>query len=222
MKTIYKLLLALGALLGMVALGLFWLVRGAFNVADNALDATANGVDKVVGVAQKQTAGVVQAVKAEVKDTPAAPTAAKDDENKTAASNAAPDNDKTAPANAPAADGGKNGLAAVQAATAKKPAAKKAGNEVEDDLADVGQLFKMLLSEGDDSGDGGDVAAVIPGATSKSDDGGDLTSLVPGGDSPTLRGVMAGKYKGKEGKIIDDALDDPKAWRLLFFLGGGM
>ena len=54
MKTIYKLLLALGALLGMVALGLFWLVRGAFNVADHALDATANGVDTVVGAATKR------------------------------------------------------------------------------------------------------------------------------------------------------------------------
>ena len=49
-----------------------------------------------------------------------------------------------------------------------------------------------------------------------------LAGIVPGADSPTLQKVWAGKYKGKEDQIIDDALEDPKAWRLLFFLGGGM
>lgn len=218
MKTIYKVMLALGALLSVIAFGLFLLVRGALGVADHAVDVAANGVDKLTAVAAKQTANVAQAAKAEIKDAPEPADTAKGNEPVPPAPNGKPADNGTPAAPPPVV--GKPGEVNTQTAAAK-PAAKKSDNAVGDDLADVGQLFKMLLSEGDGS-DGGDAA--LPGAADKGagGDGDSIAGLVPGGDSPTLRGVMAGKYKGKEGKIIDDALEDPKAWRLLFFLGGGM
>ncbi len=222
MKTIYKVLLALGALLSVIAFGLFLLVRGALGVADHGLDVAANSVDKLTAAAAKQTTNTAQAAKAEMKDTPEPVDTVKGGQSAPPAPDGKPA-EIVKPAILPG-EGSKPGEVNTQTATAKVPAVKKTDNAVEDDLADVGQLFKMLLSEGDDSGDGGDAVPALPGAADKSSDseGDSIAGLVPGGDSPTLRGVMAGKYKGKEGKIIDDALEDPKAWRLLFFLGGGM
>ncbi len=220
MKTIHKVLLALGALLGVVAFGLFLLVRGALGVADHAVDVAANGVDNITAVAAKQTTNIAQAAKAEMKDTPETANTANGNDPIPPAPDGKP-TDSGTPAST-ADNGGKLGEAVTQTAIASKPVAKKNDNAVEDDLADVGQLFKMLISEGDDSD--GDTPPTLPGAVDKgtSGDGDSIAGLIPGGDSPTLRGVMAGKYKGKEGKILDDALEDPKAWRLLFFLGGGM
>ena len=47
-----------------------------------------------------------------------------------------------------------------------------------------------------------------------------LWAMIPGLDSPTLEAWDAGKYKGKEGQALDDALEDPKLWRLAFSLSG--
>ena len=47
MKKIYKVMLALGAVLGVVVLALVWLVRGAIGVAEDVVDTAANTVDSV-------------------------------------------------------------------------------------------------------------------------------------------------------------------------------
>ena len=47
-----------------------------------------------------------------------------------------------------------------------------------------------------------------------------LLRMIPGADSPTLKALDEGKYRGHESQVIDDAIEDPKIWRLVFSLGG--
>ena len=85
----------------------------------------------------------------------------------------------------------------------------------------------MFLNDGDDApdpiallnSDDKEAKANKPGGKNTDDL---LTDMIPGANSPTVKRWMAGKYKGKEGQALDDAIEDPKIWRLIFFLGGGM
>jgi hypothetical protein len=99
-----------------------------------------------------------------------------------------------------------------------------------DGLPSLGSALSLFLN--DDNGDEGapDITTLLtsgnkagkndkPGGENADDS---LMGMIPGANSPTLQRWMDGKYKGKESQALDDAMEDPKVWRLMFFLGGGM
>ena len=238
MKRFRKVLLALAALLGVVIVGGIWLINSALNVASDVVDSTLGGARKVQAVAQREIAGAEQNAQNSAKAAPTGAEMSPDAANSPALVTNAP---KT-----PAANDAPDLTAAAVTNSETKPTAKDSSKEnakdkpkaYEDSLAEVGSLLSMFFNDGEDDSDlagllksgdrdattgeakDGDKAAENKSGGKKDDES--LTDLIPGANSPTVKGWMAGKYKGKEAQAFDDALEDPKFLRMLFFLGGGM
>ena len=218
MKRFRKVLLALAALLGVVIVGGIWLVNSALNVVSDAVDSTVGGAQKVQAVAQKEVAGAARSTQNSAKAA------------LSGAEHSLDALDKPAPVanNAPTASPADK-TADSAAGNSPKPAAKKdsAKSDEDDSLADVGGLLSLFLNDGDDAPDptallnSGDKDAKADKPVGKND-GDSLTDMIPGANSPTVKRWMAGKYKGKESQALDDAIEDPKIWRLIFFLSGGV
>jgi hypothetical protein len=212
MKRFRKALLALTVVLGVVIVGGIWLVNSALNVMSDAVDSTLGSAHKVQVVAQKEVGGLTQNAQNGAK------AALSGVERSLDAL------DKPAPGtkNAPT---GK--VADKVADSPSKPTVKKNEKDEKDSLADFGGLLSLFLNDGEDAPDptalltSGDKDAGGDTPASKNADDA-LTDMIPGANSPTVKRWMAGKYKGKESQAIDDAIEDPKIWRLIFFLSGGM
>lgn len=216
MKRFRKALIALAAFLGVVIVGGIWLVNSALNVVSDAVDSTLNGAHKIQTVAQKEVVGVARSTQNGAK----------------AALNGAERSLDALDTPAPIAQhtSATDKVADKETGSPSKPVAKKNekdGQDEEDDLADFGGLLKMFLNDGEetpdpaallDSGDKDIKANKLDNKTADEA----LTDMIPGANSPTVKRWMAGKYKGKESQAIDDAIEDPKIWRLVFFLSGGM
>lgn len=221
MKRFRKVLLALAALLGVVVVAGIWLINSALNVASDVVDSTFGGAQKVQAVAQKEVVVPAQSAPNGTK----APSAGVEPSSDVT--------DKPAPAlttqaaAAPPADKSPEKTADKDTGSAPKPSEAKEPKGETDSLADIGDLLSLFFNDGDD-------ASELPGLLTAGDkdakedkSGGkktedSLTDMIPGANSPTVKGWMAGKYKGKEAQALDDALEDPKIWRLVFFLSGGM
>jgi len=219
MKRVGKVLLALMALMGVVIVGGIWLFDKTLNVVTDAVDNSLSSTQKVQSAqnsAQTPSAGVENAPDALTK-----PGAAGNTSTTLSASNAT---------NQPAikeANKNNNTPVVPTVQTAKNNPNRSNAAEKDDPLGDFGGLVRMFLTDGDDaldptalltSGDkveNGDKPASANGEES-------LTDMIPGANSPTVKRWMAGKYKGKEGQVFDDAIEDPKLWRLFFSLSGGM
>lgn len=227
MKRFRKALLALAALLGVVIVGGIWLLNSALNVASDVVDSTLGGAQKVQAAAQKEVVGVARGAQNGAKATLSGAEHSLDMLDKPAPAPA-----KDAPT-MPPANKTPEQIADKGANNAPKSVAEKNPKEEEDTLAGIGGLVSMFLNDGDDASDITDLLT-LGGKETKADKDakGDkpdnknaddaLTDMIPGANSPTVKGWMAGKYKGKESQALDDALEDPKIWRLVFFLGGGI
>ena len=247
MKRFRKVLLALAALLGVVIVGGIWLINSALNVASDVVDSTLSGAQKVQAVAQREIAGAEGNAQKSAKATPGGAEKSPDAADKPATVETPPvtqaDNNAPAPnvLTLPTENSAANQTADKVTSSAPKPSAAanpKNSPKEEDSLAEIGNLLSLFFNDGEDdaslaglikSGDGdatggeakdGDKTAENKTGGKKDDDS--LTDLIPGANSPTVKGWMAGKYKGKEAQAFDDALEDPKFLRMLFFLGGGM
>ena len=214
MKRFRKALIALAAFLGVVIVGGIWLVNSALNVVSDAVDSTLDGAHKVQTVAQKEVTGVARSAQNGAKAALAGAEHSVDAlENPAAIA-------KTTSAT--------NKVTDKETGSPSKSAEKKDVKDAEEDgLAGVGVLLNMFLNDGEDTPDptdlltSGDKDTTGNKPASKNADNA-LTNMIPGASSPTVKRWMDGKYKGKESQAIDDAIEDPQIWRLVFFLSGGM
>ena len=216
MKRFGKVLLALTALLGVFIAGGIWLFVKTLNVVSDAVDNSLSSPQKVQSAGQKEDAGTVQSAQ-----NGAEPSLVAMDKTAVDTHTSTPQ-----PANKVAdqtANVEKNKETSIPAA----PAAKKPTKDTEDIMSSVGGLLSLFLNDGDDSLDptvllaSGDKTAKGDKADSANSEE-SLTDMIPGANSPTVKRWMAGKYKGKESQALDDAIEDPKLWRLFFSLSGGM
>lgn len=198
MKRFRKALLALAALLSVVVAGGFWLIKSTLNVASDAVDLTLDGAQKVRDVARGEIAG-------------AEPSSVAGDKPAPALTQSTPTALPATPVPDPPVIGGTS--------PAPSPSAKP--KDAEDNLAQFGDLLSLFLSDGEDASDLTAPLTVGDKAEGKNADD-TLMDMIPGANSPTVKGWMDGKYKGKESQALDDAIEDPKLWRLVFFLSNGM
>ncbi len=238
MKRFRKVLLALAALLGVVIVGGIWLINSALNVASDVVDSTLSGAQKVQAVAQREIAGAEPNARNGVKAAAVGAEKSPDAPDKPASVKNAPETSVAGDTPDLATETATNSAAKPTTKDSPKDNTKDKPKAEEDSWADVGSLLSLFLNDGEDDGDlagllksgdkdatsgeakDGDKAAENKSGGKK--DGDSLTDLIPGANSPTVKGWMAGKYKGKEAQAFDDALEDPKFLRMLFFLGGGM
>ncbi len=221
MKRFRKALLALAALLSVVIVGGIWLVDSALNVASDMVDTTLGGAQKVQAVAQREFVGVTHNAQNGARVA------------LSGAEHAVDGFDAPTPS--------RNTIAVPPVAKAPEPSAKQGMSQQAktearqsqtdgDGLPSLGSALSLFLN--DDNGDEGapDITTLLtsgnkagkndkPGGENADDS---LMGMIPGANSPTLQRWMDGKYKGKESQALDDAMEDPKVWRLMFFLGGGM
>ena len=231
MKRFRKALLALAALLGVLIVGGIWLVNSALNVASDVVDSTLNGAQKVEAIAQKEVIGAAQNAPTAIKTAPFSAEHSAD-----APDNAAPTlTAKASDAQAAdkTADQPADRATRRETSSAAKPSADKNQADETNTMDEFSSLFSVFF---DDSEDASDVTALLKSGDreAKAEDkettsdkpakeGDDaLVDMIPGANSPTVKGWMAGKYKGKESQALDDALEDPKLLRLVFMLFGGM
>ena len=219
MKRFRKVLLALAALLSVVIIGSLWLINSALNVASDAVNSTLEGAQNVQTVAQREIIGAKQSVQngAEATLSEAEPALGVPDKpNPASTSSAVEVLPATKVSDQPVLQSTGHALT---------PSAKTDEKDSDDSLAEFGDLLGLFLKDGEDSSDltslltAGDKGTKGHKAESKNADD-MLTDMIPGANSPTVKGWMDGKYKGREADVLDDAIDDPKMWRLVFFLGG--
>lgn len=227
MKRFHKAMFVFSALLCVVIAGGVWLINSALNVASDVVDTTLGGAQKVQAIAQREVVSVARSAQDSTKFALTGTEHALGTPDEPALTSKAP---KTSPADeAPVqiADTGTNSASKVPAEANQEPKQTDGA----DSLGDFGGLLKLFLSDGDDAS--ALTSVLTPDEksedTNTKEDKADgknaddaLTDMIPGANSPTLKRWMAGKYKGHEEQAVDDAFEDPKIWRLIFFLSGGM
>ena len=97
------------------------------------------------------------------------------------------------------------------------------GTDRRESLGDMSGILSYFLNDGETEALSPDALLNPSNKSAEAADPGGLDGLlqmIPGADSPTLKAWDEGRYKGREGDMVDDAIEDPKIWRLVFSLGG--
>ena len=217
MKQARKGIFVAGAVLSAGALGCIWLLYMAFGVVTDEVDRSIGETKTVQGAAQETVdpseKGSEQTI---VTHAQAAP--ADGARGRRAAGDGTAAAARTGPAD-PAVGRAKDSNGA------KSKAAQDTGGHGgrEESLGDLSGVLSFFLNDGESEALNPE-ALLNPSNKSASADGHEgidgLLQMIPGADSPTLQKWDEGKYRGREAQAIDDAMEDPKIWRLVFSLGG--